>query len=391
MRIHSRHVRWAVPAAGAAAVAAVIVSSLISVASAAPVLPRVTPGQLLASVAGATTPPPPLTGTVVETAALGLPDLPGVSNQNTMTSLLTGSHTIKVWYGGPKQVRLAVPVPLGETDLIRNGAAAYLWQSSSNTVTKYLLPARPAGQPAATPMPTATPLTPQQAAQQALAMAGRSTRVSVDSNVSVAGQAAYQLVLAPRDSRSLIGRVSIALDGQHPQVPLRVQVFARGARTPAFQIGYTSISFVRPAAANFGFTAPPGAKVHTATPAPQPPGGTASSPPSPSALGAQVIGKNWLSVVALPTSALPGLTGGGSAAAAAGQAARSISGGGGSGPSGAAVLAAALHAATPVTGAWGSGKLLRTSLVSVLITDNGHVLAGAVTPSVLYAAAGQVK
>ena len=393
MRIQSRHARWAVPAAGVAAVAAVTVGSLIGAASAAPVLPHVTPGQLLAAVAGSTAPPPPLTGTVVETAALGLPDLPGIDNQNTMTSLLTGSHTVKVWYGGPKQVRLAVPVPLGETDLVRNGTAAYLWQSSSNTVTRYLLPAHGghAAQPAPTPSPTGTPLTPQQAAQQVLAVAGRTTAVGVDSNVSVAGQPAYQLVLRPKDSRSLIGRVSIALDGQHPQVPLRVQVFARGARTPAFQVGYTSISFVTPAAANFAFTPPPGAKVHTATPAPQAPGGTASPAPSPSALGAQVIGKNWLSVVALPSSALPGLTGGGNAAAAAGQAARSISGGGGSGPSGSAVLAAALHAATPVHGAWGSGKLLRTSLMSVLVTSNGHVLAGPVAPSVLYAAAGQVK
>jgi len=392
MRSHSRYVRWAAPAAGVAAVAAVTVSSLISAASAAPVLPLVTPGQLLAAVAGQKTPPPPLTGTVVETASLGLPDLPGIGNQNTMTSLLTGSHTVKVWYGGPRQVRLAVPVPLGETDLIRNGTAAYLWQSSSNTVTRYLLPAHAgqAGQPAPTPSPTGTPLTPQQAAQRALAVAGRSTVVSVDSNVSVAGQAAYQLVLAPRDSRSLVGRVTIALDGQHPQVPLRVQVFARRAATPAFQVGYTSISFVTPAAANFTFTPPSGATVHTVTP--QPPSGmTHGTGPAPSALGAQVIGRNWLSVAVLPATALPGLTGAGSAAAAAGQAARSISGGGGSGPSGGAVLAALLKAATPVHGAWGSGRLLRTGLLSVLITDSGHVLAGAVTPSVLYAAAGQVK
>lgn len=42
-------------------------------------------------------------------------------------------------------------------------------------------------------------------------------------------------------------------------------------------------------------------------------------------------------------------------------------------------------------GAWGSGQLLRTSLVSVLITSKGTVLLGAVTPAVLYADAAQVK
>ena len=50
-----------------------------------------------------------------------------------------------------------------------------------------------------------------------------------------------------------------------------------------------------------------------------------------------------------------------------------------------------LRAATPVHGSWGSGRLLRTSLFSVLITSNGRVLIGAVTPSVLYAAAAQAK
>jgi hypothetical protein len=53
------------------------------------------------------------------------------------------------------------------------------------------------------------------------------------------------------------------------------------------------------------------------------------------------------------------------------------------------VLNALLSSATPVSGAWGSGRLLRTSLVSVLITNSGRMFVGAVQPSVLYAAAGQ--
>jgi outer membrane lipoprotein-sorting protein len=392
MQSYSRHVRWAVPAVGVAAVAAVTVGSLISVASAAPALPPRTPGQLLAAVAGIKAPPPPFTGQVDETASLGLPQLPGVGNQNSITSLLTGSHTVTVFYGGPKQIRLQVPVPLGETDLIRNGTTAWLWQSSSNSVTKYTLPAhgtgsRPSSQPA--PAPTGTPLTPQQAAQRVLAVVGKTTTVRVDSNVSVAGQDAYQLVLAPKQSGSLIGRVTIALDGQHPQVPLRVQVFARGASSPAFQVGYNSISFVTPAGTNFNFTPPHGATVHSES-LPGGTGGNAGTAMPGSAAAPQVIGKDWLSVAVLPSSALSGLAGSGNAAAAAGQAAQSATGTG-SGPSGSEVLGALLKTAAPVHGAWGSGKLLRTSLLTVLITSNGHVLAGAVTPAVLEAAAGQVK
>jgi hypothetical protein len=50
-----------------------------------------------------------------------------------------------------------------------------------------------------------------------------------------------------------------------------------------------------------------------------------------------------------------------------------------------AVLHALLKASTPVKGSWGSGRLLSSSLLTVLITSNGRILAGAVTPSVLYA------
>jgi hypothetical protein len=105
----------------------------------------------------------------------------------------------------------------------------------------------------------------------------------------------------------------------------------------------------------------------------------------------QVIGKDWLSVAVLPASDLAGVMGAGgaaSASSAAGVGSQSVSSG--SGESG-AMAAALMKSATPVHGAWGSGKLLRTSLVSVLMTDNGHVLVGAVTPAVLYAAAAQVK
>jgi|SRR5579859_593662 len=385
----SRRGRWVVPAGVVTAVAAVGIASAITVAQAAPALPPRTPAQLLGAVAGHGS-IPPLTGTVVETASLGIPQLPGGQNPNSITSLLAGSHTLKIWYAGPKHLRLAVPVTLGETDLIRNGTTAWLWQSESNSVTRFLLPA---GHGARAPEPTMphAPLTPQQAAQQALKAAGPSTRVTTEANVTVAGQAAYQLVLAPRSSGSQIARITIALDGQHLSVPLRVQVFAKGQAGPVFQVGYTSISFVTPAASNFAFTPPAGAHVDTVHPG-LPTGWTGYGPaqgPQGMTSGIQVIGKDWTSVAVLPAAALSQVAGPGNAAGVAGQAARSASGGGGT-VNGSAVAGAMLGAAHPVHGAWGSGKLLHTALVSMLITK-GHVLIGAVTPSVLYAAAAQVK
>jgi outer membrane lipoprotein-sorting protein len=389
----SRRARWVVPAGVVAVVAGVGIASAITVAQAAPALPPRTPAQLLAAVAGDHAPVPPLTGTVVETATLGIPQLPGGENPNSLTSLLAGSHTMKIWYDGPRKLRLAAPVQMGETDLIRNGTTAWLWQSHNNSVTKYLIPAGH-GDHAREPAIPKAPLTPQQAAQRALKLAGPSTRVTTEANVTVAGQAAYQLVLAPKASGSQIAKITIALDAQHLSVPLQVQVFAKGTASPVFQVGYTSISFVTPAASNFNFTPPPGAKVHTETLS-LPSAHARGQKPQGMTSGAQVIGKDWTAVLVLPASeVLPGgalskVAGAGSAAAVGGQAARSASGGGGS-ISGSAMIGALMLAAHPVHGAWGSGKLLHTSLVSMLIT-NGHVLIGAVTPSVLYADVAQVK
>src|SRR5258705_6208236 len=189
-----RRAGGAFPAGAVALAAAVTAGTMISTAQASPELPLRTPAQLLASVAGRDAPPPPLTGTVVETASLGIPQLPGTSNPNSITALLAGSHTIKVWYADPQHIRLAVPVTLSETDLIRNDRQVSVWQSSSNTVTRMQLPAKVSRADAhASTMPSPVPLTPQQAASQALKAVGPSTRVSVERNGSVAGHPPYHL------------------------------------------------------------------------------------------------------------------------------------------------------------------------------------------------------
>src|SRR5271165_1179721 len=361
----SRRARWAVPAGVLVVTGGVIAGSLISVAQAAPGLPARTPAQLLAEVADSTT--PPLTGTVVETASFGLPALPATGNPTSLSSLLTGSHTVRVWYSSPQHFRLAVPESLSESDVIRDGSTAWLWQSTLNKVTKFTLPAHSAAAKQAVPK---QPLTPQQAAQQVLAAVGPTTTVRVASNVTVAGQAAYGLVLAPKDARSLVGQVQIDIDGRNG-VPLRLQVFARGASSPAFGVGYTYIQFVTPAPADLGFTPPPGSTVTQVNMA-----GGGSGATGNANSGVSSIGFGWLTVFKLPSSALT-------------QGAPAPSQGSSTGTAGdsAAVLRALLASATPVHGAWGTGRLLRTSLVSVLMTDQGSAYVGAVEPSVLYAAA----
>lgn len=338
------------PGAAVVAIGAVAAVMTIPAASAAPVLPPRTAAQLLASVGQARG--VQFTGTVVETSSLGLPSLPSnlSGDSSSPYTLLTGSHTMRIWYGSPDHFRLAVPGTLSETDLIRDGGTLWEWESSSNATTKYTAPAQT---PAQVPV-----ITPQQAAQDAINAVGPTTTISTDSNVSVAGQNAYELVLAPKSSESLIGQVRIAVDAANG-MPLRVEVFARGATSPAIQVGYTQIQFVAPASSELTFTPPPGSTVANQGQAAKP--NMSTGPRTP----AKTTGSDWLTVVELPGTVLGEMNGKDSELASA-------------------LLGSAAH----VSGSWGTGQLIRTSLVDILVTNNGNTIyLGAVQPSLLYQAA----
>ena len=384
----SRRARWAVPGAAVLVTGAVIAGLQIPAAQASPNLPAKTPAQLLASLS-TDAKVPPLTGTVVETASLGLPQLPQTGSASSTLSLLTGSHTIKVYYQDSSHFRLAVPQVASETDVIADGTKLWLWQSTSDSVTEFVPSAGTVKQREQKIAAQAPVLTPQQAANQVLAKVGKTTLVSVQNNVMVANDPAYQLVLAPKDHRSLIGKVVIAVDGKYG-IPLRVEVFAKGASSPAFQVGYTDLQFVAPDPANFAFTPPHGAKVDVVKPGTS--SGEGSTPAGQTSMsGFGTYGTSWLTVASFPqadlTQALTGTPSGAQGSTSGKQPDIYTANGNGVGVSSQELLNALLGTAKPVSGSWGSGTLVTTSLVSILMTG-GKVYVGAVTPDVLYAAVG---
>jgi len=374
-----------VPAIAVAVIGGVIAATQIPAAQASPVLPVKTPGQLLALV-NQDQKVPPLTGTVVETTSLGLPQLPQAANPNSLSSLLTGSHTVKVYYLNAQHFRLSVQQPMSETDVIRSANTLWLWQSTTNSVTEYTAPATAHKHIAK--LPAGPVLTPQQAANQILAEVGKTTLVSVQDNVSVANEPAYQLVLKPKDHRSLVGRVVIAVDAKYG-MPLRVQVFAKGDGSPAFQVGYTQLSMNQaPAAGNLNFTPPPGAKVDKVTMGDKAATKTGMAPSASDMTGFGTYGSDWLTVVSLPQKDL--LSSFGTGAPGSNAPTAPSAGPGGLGGDSQKVIGALLGAAKPVSGTWGSGTLLQTGLFSILMTG-GKVYIGAVQPSVLYAAVGHTS
>ena len=377
------------PVIAVAVTGGVIAGTQIPSAQASPVLPVRTPGQLLAEI-NQDQKLPPMTGTVVETTSLGLPQLPQAGNPTSLSSLLTGSHTIKVYYLNPQHFRLSVQQPMSETDVIRSANTLWLWESTGNAVTEFTAPAASQKHVMKNKLPAGPVLTPQQAANAILAAVGKTTLVSVQDNVSVANEPAYQLVLKPKDHRSLIGRVVIAVDAKYG-MPLKVQVFAKGDGSPAFQVGYTQLSMNQaPAAANLNFTPPPGASVDKVNMGAKPAlnAGAATQQQKQAMAGFGTYGSDWLTVVSMPQQDL--LSSLGTGAAGSNAPAAPSAGPGGLGGDSQKVIGALLGAAKPVSGKWGSGTLLQTGLVSMLMTG-GKVYIGAVEPSVLYAAVGHTS
>jgi hypothetical protein len=421
--------RWVLPGSALVVAGAVLAGTMLA-SAAAPSLPRQTPAQLLAAMRQARL-PAAMSATVSESADLGFPALPNIgglsSSPLSAASLISGTHTVQVWYAGPRHLRIALPVSFGETDLRINGTQAWLWQSQGQKATHVIIPASREltgpDKPGARGPEALGPLTPLQAAKKLLALVSPDSRVTVPGTTVVAGRDAYQLAIAPRSSQSLVGRILIAVDAK-THLPLSVQVFARGASSPAFQIGFTSLSFARPAMSNFTFTPPPGAKVKTVkVPAGdsgfmsgagrmpgepgfmpgtgrlpgesrlfRPPGGKIL-PGHASLAGVRTFGTGWLTVVAIPVGLMTHIP-------AAGQVHPGFGPSGGSNQSqafssgpgqGMSLFSLLLNVATPVRGPWGHGRLLRTSLLSVLVTSKGELLAGPVTPAVLYADAAKVK
>ncbi|WP_144763154.1 sigma-E factor regulatory protein RseB domain-containing protein [Curtobacterium sp. 9128] len=299
-------------------------------------------------------------GKLAQSSDLGLPELPTGSggsslegNASDVLGMLTSSHTARVYADGTTKQRVQVTEQLAEQDLVRNGSDVWTWDSKEREATHVVLPsgAQKSFEDGTT--------TPSDVAKQAIEAITPSTSVAKPTSTSVAGHDAWQLVLTPKSSDTLVGSVQLAVDKQ-TGLPLRATVRAKGQSEPAFQVGFTSLQYGAPASRLFDFTPPSNAKVttkdlsdasghHAGTGARHGHEGDAPT----------VTGTGWDTIAQLP----------------AGTADQS-----GLGDDGTTLL-------NQLTKAVDGGRAIQTSLVSVYLTDDGRVLVGAVPVSSLVAAA----
>ena len=207
-----------------------------------------------------------MSGTVTQTANLGLPEIPGAggSRSSEFNSLISGTHTLRVWYAAPDKSRIALLGTLGRVrpdrqrdrrvDLVQRGQRGHPPDDRPGGT------GRGEGARRQSNAPADMPKTPQEAADRFLAAVGPTTEVATDSDVD-GGRPGRVRAGAPAraTTRSLITEVRIAVDGEK-FVPLRVRVFATGHRAGG-RGRLHPVDFTVPDDGQFAFNPPPGAKV----------------------------------------------------------------------------------------------------------------------------------
>jgi outer membrane lipoprotein-sorting protein len=371
--------RWAVPAGAAVLFLGGAALAPLAATADTGLEPRTAEELLVALAQPSTT---AVSGTVATSADLGLPDLPmGMMPSSGPMALASGESTLRVWTDGPERQRLALIERAAETTVVRNGQEAWVWSSAEATADRYVLPERDgAGDaPDSSQLPPGVelPSTPQEAAAMALEAIDPTTEVTTSGVGTVAGRDAYELTLTPRDPQTLVARVALSMDAE-TNVPLRVRVYSTSMPDPAFEVGFSSVDYSTPDPSLFDFTPPPGATVteHDAADPSTEVGGTADAAQGPEPT---IVGAGWSTVVIseLPVDSLADLAEDGM---------RSSSDDWDRGGDPAASALALIEALPAESGAWGTGRVLRGTLFSAILTDDGRVAIGAVSPEALGAA-----
>ncbi|WP_188266312.1 MULTISPECIES: LolA family protein [unclassified Streptomyces] len=391
--------RFIVPIAVATVAAATIGLVPALAASGDPDLPEITAAQLIEKIAASDT--QTLSGTFRISTDLGLPSLggltPGLDGLGALTGgggggtssadptaklgeLLSGSHTLRVAADGPERQKLTLLDGSDEYSLVHNGRDVWAYDSKSREV--HHGETGPAGKA------EKLPATPKQLADEVLKAAGDHTSLTVDGTAKVAGRSAYQLVIKPKQSGSTVESVKIAVDAA-TGLPLKFTLASVEGGKPVVDAGFTKVDFAKPAASEFDFKVPKGAKVtEEGAGAGDGPGlapgdlgddlpegfeeglpglgGESGGPDSGLPQGPKTIGEGWTTIATLDTGADP--------TAALDEAPKEFKG-----------LLDSFG--DKVTGKFGKGTLFKTKLVNALLTDDGKVYVGAVTKDGLIDAA----
>lgn len=261
-------------------------------------LPDLTPQQVMLLMDGEVT---GFSGTIVKTSDLGLPALemssmmsedmvaemeekmpdgfeefiPTLIEQNAISQaveLIAGTHKMRV-YASEVGIRVQILDPMSQRDLIVNQDEFWIYDARNATALTGVFDyevseadkeqMRTEAQSALEDYAAQIQLdisSPEAVANYLMSMVGEDTTISVGTDHMIAGRTAYQLIAEPNAASSLIDSIVISVDSE-TGMALDLKVYSIEQESPAFQVGFESISFATPDASLFSFTPPPGTTV----------------------------------------------------------------------------------------------------------------------------------
>ncbi|HEY1920159.1 MAG TPA: hypothetical protein VGH27_31690 [Streptosporangiaceae bacterium] len=317
----------------------------------------------------------PYEGYAESTVDLGLPSLPDLQDVST---LLDGTTDQYAWYRSPRHWRADALAATGEDDVYQDSGTTYLWNYAYNLLTRItgLQPVR---------LPRAADLLPPALARQLLRLASPADHLSRLPSIRVAGVDAAGLRLVPANPVTTVGAVDIWADPADG-LPVEVKITSRGSSQPVLTADFLQLS-QRSAALSTVLPHPaPGVDVVTAQPSaingilngnhrrhpwPARLGGLALAPATSAVAGVAGVaayGRGFTQFALVP---VPGSTGSQAVAAATGA------------------------GAAKVALAGGTGVVIRTPLLTVLLASPPFrgitfLFAGPVAPALLGRAASDL-
>lgn len=338
-----------------------------------PVLPAIEPEALVASALAAE--PQAFSGEAEVRNELGLPALPGVEGLDF--------ESARVFHDGQESARVQLEKPTSEVTFVKNPDEAWAYDSQERAARHVTWD--DADVAAAREHAEARLADPAQAAAELIEQLRPTSEIFVDGTATVAGRAAYELVLTPKPSeKTLLREVTVAIDEQ-TRMPLAFDVYANGRSEPVLSLGFVELDLGAQDPALFDFTPPQGTKVET-TDAGDAAGHKAGTDKAGSHAermaehGTTTVGDGWDTVVVaeLPTDLPAGMPDD--------MPATMPEGAFGGGQDLAGTLA---QIGQPVSGEFGSGTHVQIAVGGAIVTDDGRVAAGAVPQQVLVDALDQ--
>lgn len=320
---------------------AVIAPAVIGAVAAFPIqasavdLPDLSPEEVMVMMQGAE--PVEFTGVVLKTTNLGLPALelssmlseeevermrektpeefadfvPEVIASEGLAQameLITGEHRVRVFVG-ETGMRAQILDRMSQRDLIVNQNEMWTYDSREQVATYASIDQQKLQEGRLTLMQqmekfageVGLDLTnPQAVADYVMSQVGDSSEVSVGLDHYKAGRTAYQLIVKPNSSVSLVDSVVLSVDSE-TGVPLAATVYSVEQTEPAIEVGFESISFVNQDEALFTFSAPAGAQVMNLDEVEKPEVESLEKPEY-EGVEATMVGEDWDSVLIMPAT-----------------------------------------------------------------------------------------